>query len=207
MYCYLCRKGCDNEKAKDLTQGFFQEVVLDRDLIQQADREKGKFRTFLLTALDRYAANIHRAESAKKRMPTGGLVHLDAMESWIPPESDQAGRPDEMFVYAWASELLDEVLASVKAICKEAGQEKHWGVFHRTVIEPADGAETPPLSQICKDIGIENETKASNMCITVKRRFKATLKVRIRQFVDSDGQVDEEIRDLMQILSKSGAGK
>ena len=52
VYCYLRRKGHDNETAKDLTQGFFAEVVIGRNLARQADPARGKFRTFLLTALD-----------------------------------------------------------------------------------------------------------------------------------------------------------
>ena len=65
VYCYLRHKGYDNEKAKDLTQGFFHEVVLGRDLLKQADKAKGKFRTFLLTALDRYTVDVYREETAK----------------------------------------------------------------------------------------------------------------------------------------------
>ena len=51
VYCYLRRKGFDNERAKDLTQGFFLEIVLKRALIEHADKSRGRFRTFLLTAL------------------------------------------------------------------------------------------------------------------------------------------------------------
>ncbi len=64
VYCYLRRKGRDNETAKDLTQGFFQEVVLGRDLVQKAESQKGRFRTFLLTALDHYVTSVDRAETA-----------------------------------------------------------------------------------------------------------------------------------------------
>jgi len=52
VYYYLRHKGHGNEEAKDLTQGFFQEVVLGRKLVHQAKRAKGSFRRFLLTALD-----------------------------------------------------------------------------------------------------------------------------------------------------------
>ena len=74
VYCYLRRKGHDNEAAKDLTQGFFQEVVLGRDLVQKAESQKGRFRTFLLTALDHYVTSVYRADAAKKRRPEEGLV-------------------------------------------------------------------------------------------------------------------------------------
>jgi len=60
VYCYLRYKGYDNEKAKDLTQGFFHEIILGRELIQHANQEKGRFRTFLLTALDCYVRSVYR---------------------------------------------------------------------------------------------------------------------------------------------------
>jgi RNA polymerase sigma-70 factor (ECF subfamily) len=67
VYCYLRRKGYDNEQAKDLTQGFFHEIVLNRNLLQRADQTKGRFRAFLLHALDQYLINEKTRERAKKR--------------------------------------------------------------------------------------------------------------------------------------------
>lgn len=64
VYCYLRQKGYNNEQAKDLTQGFFQEVVLGRKLVQQANHSKGRFRTFLLTALNRYLTSEYRKQTA-----------------------------------------------------------------------------------------------------------------------------------------------
>ena len=51
VYCYLRRHGYGNEEAKDLTQDFFHEVVLGRDLFQRADKSQGRFRSFLRVAL------------------------------------------------------------------------------------------------------------------------------------------------------------
>ena len=56
-YCFLRSKGYDNEEAKDLTQGFFCEIVLNKNLVQRADQAKGRFRTFLLHALSQYVIN------------------------------------------------------------------------------------------------------------------------------------------------------
>ena len=69
VYCYLRRRGYGNEEAKDLTQGFFQEVVLGRKLIDKADRTRGRFRSFLLTALNRFLINIHQKEASKRYIP------------------------------------------------------------------------------------------------------------------------------------------
>ena len=74
MYCYLRRKNYDNERAKDLTQGFFHEVVLNRALIERADQAKGRFRSFLLHALNEYLIDEQRKETAQKRIPKDKLV-------------------------------------------------------------------------------------------------------------------------------------
>ena len=207
VYAYLRHRGHDNETAQDLVQGFFEEVVLGRALIQQADPLKGRFRTFLLTALDRYVVSVHRAARARKRMPPGGLAH---MEEWQLSELTglrHVVTPQEAFTYTWASQLLDAVIARVEADCRKAGQDTHWEVFRRTVVSPAlDGTRPPQLDQLCRQLGIASQAKASNMSTTVKRRFRATLREAIRQFVDDDDQVDAEIRELIEILSQSGAG-
>jgi len=207
-YAYLRRKGHAHDEAEDLTQGFFADVVVRRELVQNADREKGSFRSFLCTALVRYVANATRNHSAKKRMPAKGLISLEGMETWRIPEAIGAmDRPDRAFMYAWASALLDDVLASVKASCLEAGLDTHWELFRRRIVEPAlTGAAAPLLSEICVELHIEGESLASNMCITVKRRFRNALRANVRQFVDGESSVDDEIRDLMNILSSSGAG-
>ena len=63
VYCYLRRKGYNNEKAKDLTQEFFYEAVFGRGLIQKADESKGRFRSFLLIALNRFLINIKHKDA------------------------------------------------------------------------------------------------------------------------------------------------
>jgi len=207
VYCYLRRKGQDNEAAKDLTQGFFQEVVLGRGLIQRAESSKGRFRTFLLTALDHYVTSVHRAEVAKKRRPDDGLVSLDGIGAPNVPEPMRAASPERAFNHAWASALLDAVLEQVRAQCLDSGQQTHWEVFRARVIAPImDNADPTPLPELCERLGIGSEMTASNMIVTVKRRFQSVLRDQVRPFVDSENEVDQEIRDLIGMLSKKGAG-
>ncbi|MEJ2705953.1 MAG: sigma factor, partial [Sedimentisphaerales bacterium] len=68
VYKYLRRKGFSNEQAKDLIQGFFSVKVLGQQLLQKADRAKGKFRTFLLTAITNYAIDLHRQERPIRKL-------------------------------------------------------------------------------------------------------------------------------------------
>jgi len=207
VYSYLRRKGSDNEEAKDLTQGFFHEVILGRELISQADRTKGRFRTLLLTALDRYVVSVHRAKTAKKRAPEHPMVALDNFDPGGIHTPVELETPADAFTYAWAAELLGNVINDVKDQCLRDGLEKHWEVFQATVVKPTmEGLQTPGLDELCRRLDIESESRASNITITVKRTFPSALNRPIRRYLDSDDQVEEEIRDMMKILSKRRAG-
>jgi len=202
VYCYLRRKGCDNEQAKDLTQGFFHEVVLNRNLTQRAEQCKGRFRSFLLHALNQYVIDQKREDSAKKR--TGGKrVPLDISDPPVLPQTICESRPEDSFNYAWKTALLDRVLAQVEADCLEQAMETHWKVFQDKVVEPIlENVETPSLSEICARHAIEDEAKASNMIVTVKRRFQAALKEHVRNTVTSDDEIDDELREILRLLPK-----
>jgi RNA polymerase sigma-70 factor (ECF subfamily) len=203
VYCYLRRKGHSNDKSKDLTQGFFQEIVLGRELIQNADRAKGKFRTFLLTALDRYVIDLHRFETREKRSPKGKMLSLDDTEMTQMPAEISDVTPQQGFHYAWVSELLDKVFAEVKQECYNTDKQIHWQAFKARLLEPILSDTVPlSLSEICQKYGIDNESKASNMVITVKRRLSRALERHLQQFVPSDSDAKEELSELMKVFSQ-----
>jgi len=207
VYVYLRRKGRTDADAKDLAQGFFLEIVLGGPLLQKADRARGMFRKLLQAALRNYVTSLHRAEKAQKRSPPGGLVSLNSFEPPEIPVPDGGAGPEEAFTYAWASQLLDGALAATEEACRAAGQGKHWEVFRLTELEPKlRGAAAPTLKEVCRRLGIAGAVRASNMKITAKRRFRTILRATVRQFVVSDEEVEEEIRDLIQILSRRPAG-
>jgi len=203
VYCYLRQKGYDNEQAKDLTQGFFHEIVLNLNLIQRADQSKGRFRSFLSYALNQYLMNEERGQTAQKHIPKDKIVSLDAIEEPVLPQSIIESGPEDSYNYAWVSALLDQVLSEVKRKCCEEGMETHWCVFRERVVEPMlNNSEPPSLTDICEEYGIESQKKASNMIVTVKRRFQGTLRQYIRSTVASESRMDDELREIMKFLPK-----
>ena len=68
-----------------------------------------------------------------------------------------------------------------------------------------DNAEPPALKDLCPQYAIEDETTASNMILTVKRQFRSAMKRQLRQFVESDAEVEDELREVLGILSKGVA--
>jgi RNA polymerase sigma-70 factor (ECF subfamily) len=207
VYCYLRHKGNNNEVAKDLTQGFFHEVVIGRSLIQQADKTKGKFRTFLLTALDRYARDVHQKETAGKRMPSGDIFSLEEFDTPEIPANIPDLTAEQGFHYAWITDLLDQVFSEVEQECLNTQKEIHWKVFSARVLDPIiHSKKASSLSDICAKLVIDNESIASNMVITVKRRLRKALERKLAKLSESGKDVEEEINELLKIFSANTAG-
>lgn len=207
VYCYLRHKGYTNEHTEDLTQGFFHEIVLGRQLIQQADKAKGRFRTFLLKALDNYVTSEYRKETAQKRWPTYGMIQLEATGLPELLAVQSGATPEQIFDYAYTADLVDQVLTTVEQECLSTGKATHWKVFYARVVLPIlDNTDAPSLKRLCEKYQVKSKSTAANMIVTVKRRFRAVLRRCLRQSVQTDPEVEEEFNDLLNILSKKTAG-
>jgi DNA-directed RNA polymerase specialized sigma24 family protein len=203
VYCYLRRKGYDNEQAKDLTQDFFHEVVLSRSLIDRADQSKGRFRSFLLHALNKYLVDELRKETAQKRIPQAKLVPLDISNPPVLPQKVSQLEPEQCFDYAWKTDLLERALAELKQWYFGRAMETHWYLFRDRLLRPSlEGFEAPPFSQLSKQYGIEDETKASNMLGTVRRQFQKILTKHVRQTVLSGEVAEAELEEMFKLLKK-----
>jgi RNA polymerase sigma-70 factor (ECF subfamily) len=203
VYFYIRRKGYDNEEAKDLTQGFFHEIVLNRKLVQRADQAKGRFRSFLLHALSQYLIDQMHKQCANKRIPNERLVSLDMIDPSSLPATISASSPEDSYYYGWMSTLLDHVLSRVEVKCREQGLDTHWHVFYDRVVHPilAD-ARAPSLAEVCAQYHIANKKTASNMIITVKRCFQAFLIECVRNTVTSEDDIQEELEEIMRFFPK-----
>lgn len=203
VYCYLRRKGYNNDQAKDLTQGFLHEVVLNRHLVERADSSKGRFRSLLLHALNQYTVDEHRKETAQKQIPKDKLVPLDVPGSPALAEIPFTLDAEQSFNYAWKAELLERVLSEVKHSYVKRGMETHWCVFRDRVLKPImDNKEAPSLKLICERYNMDNEATVSNMLKTVRRMFKSVLKKHVRQTVNSAEAVDAELGEVFKFFEK-----
>jgi hypothetical protein len=201
VYCCVRKKGYDNEQAKDITQGFFHEVVLNRNLVQRADRCKGRFRTFLQHALNQHIVNDRLKQTTRKNIPPDKLTSLEAIEPAELPETVSGLSAEDSYNYAWLSAMLDHVILQVRADCIKDGMELHWNIFNERVVRPIlKNAPVPNLAEICQRYGVEGQRKASNMAITVKRRFRTALQHYVRNTVISSDQVHEELREILQFF-------
>ena len=203
IYCYLRRKGYNNETAKDLTQDFFQEVVLGRELLQKANQAKGHFRTFLLTAVDRYGIDLNRYRTASKRSPKGKIFQFDDIDVLNIPTDTSDSTAEQSFYYAWISDLLNLILEEVKNECLKTNKKAHWNIFSEKVLGPIQKHTRPPSTkELCIKYNIDDEKRASNMIITVKRRLRKSLERHLRTFNCKDSEIEQEINEMLAVFSK-----
>jgi len=157
----------------------------------------------LLFALNRYLKVVQRDEKAKKRIPKSKLLSKDLVDLPELMEITSGLTPEESFDYAWVSELLQEVLKEVEAQCYKDGKMVHWNIFEDRVLKPImEEMEALSMEEICHKYGISDAIKASNMIVTVKRRFRLSLKERVRESVTSDEHVEEELEEIMRFIPK-----
>lgn len=203
VYCYLRRRGYSNEQAKDLTQGFFHEVVLNQRLIQKADQAKGRFRSFLLLALNRYLLKVGREETSLKRMPKGRLVSWDTKLMAELPHGVTRLTPEDAYTYVWVSGLLEQVLDEVRVLYTQEGKAVYWDLFWDRIVRPImERSDPPPLEQLCTRYSLSDPARASNMIVTVKRRFQTLLRQKIRDLVMSDEEAEVELEEIRRFLPK-----
>ncbi len=203
VYCYLRRKGYDNEQAKDLTQGFFHEVVLNRHLVERADPAKGSFRSLLLHALHQFMIDERRRENTLKRIPKNKLVSIDIDDPPELPDKSCELDPEESFNYAWKVDLLERALAEVKENYVAQDLATHWRVFQDRLLQPVlNDHPSPSLQEICRRYSIADEARASHMLDTVKRRFHQVLRKHVRLTVCTSQGIEEEMEEFLKFLQK-----
>ncbi len=193
VYAVARRAGNDAETAKDLTQGFFSKL-LEKGWLGAADQEKGRFRTFLVTALKRYMVNEWHREHAAKRGGFANVVPLDTehAERIGTLDGRQGLSADALFDRRWALALLDQAISRLEA-------EYAGGNFDRLKeCLTADRGETN-YAALADAMGI-NEGAARVAVHRLRKRYRAVIREEVARTVADESDVDDEMRALMDAL-------
>ena len=200
----VVKKKMDADRAGDMVQGFLTDKVVERHFVAEADRGRGRFRTFLSTALDRYVIDVTRRENAKKRSPgSAGTMSIDDNLDC----EERTPSPGRAFDIAWARQVIGSAVDQMRAECDRTGRPDIWGVFDaRVLASTLYGAEPTPYDELVERFGFDSPAQASNVAITAKRMFKRSLRSVVGEYSKAEQVIDEEIADLTRILSSGGAG-
>jgi len=179
MFIHLKCKGLKHTQAEDILQDFVV-TLLDKNLLTVADPAKGKFRSLLLTALDRFLVSRFRHDSAAKRSP-GQVASIDAAELDVALPASDGGLA---FERAWALDVLAETLARMKSECEAGDQNVRWALFEDRIVTPLlAGGEPCDYVEFATRHGLDNEKAAMNMLVTAKRQFARVMRDVIAEYV------------------------
>ena len=199
LYAYVRRHGHSPEDAQDLTQAFFARL-LERNWLDRADQQRGRFRSFLLSAMNHFLADEWDKARAQKR--GGGLVpvplQFDVAETRFSHEPADNVTPEHSYERRWALTLLDEVLRRLRSEYAQEGRVELFAELHPCLV----GERTSqPYAELAKKLNASEGTVKA-MVHRLRQRYRQLLRDEIAQTVAEPGEVDEELRHLFVVLAR-----
>ena len=198
LYAYVRRRGHSPHDAEDLTQEFFTRL-LQKNYLADVRREKGKFRSFLLAALNHFLASEWDRVRAKKRGGGKAAISLnaDAAETRYRLEPADPMTAERIYERRWALTLLNQVLESLQREFESDGKQ---ALFNELRFCLTGERTKLPYTELAERLGMSE----SALKVTVHRlrqRYREVLRAEIANTVSSREEIEEEIRHLFAVLA------
>jgi len=198
LYAFVRRKGHSPHDAQDLTQAFFARL-LEKNYVAQADRERGRFRTFLLAALSHFLADEWDKGQRLKRGGGREIISFDAVSTEERYRLEPVDQLDAAKLYErrWVTALFDEVLLRLEQEFREAARGELFDSLRSSLI-----AEDSSLSyaQLGTRLGM-TEDAVKQAVHRMRRRYGELFRQEIAQTVAGPGEVEDELKHLLAVLS------
>jgi RNA polymerase sigma factor (sigma-70 family) len=197
LYAYVRRLGYDVNEAQDLAQEFFTRL-LEKDYLRTVDRERGKFRTFLLTSFRHFLANEYDRATAQKRGGGRSVLSLDFRdtEQRNSLEPSHALTAEKLYERRWALALLEQALARLRGEFTVNGRGPLFDALKVFLTgEKAAVSHDQLARQLSMTVG------AITVAVhRLRQRYREVLREEIGRTVDDPAEIDGEIRDLFAAL-------
>lgn len=196
LYWHVRRQGCSATDAPDLIQAFFA-YVLEKRLIGAADRERGKFRTFLLTALRNFQANERERAQAVKR--GGGRVFamdFRTAEDAFQFEPSHDATPELDFERRWAIAVLEEALTTLG---KQQHAEGKGPLFELLAPCLTASDDAPRFAEISTHLGL-SIAAVKKAASRLRAQYARAIRDEVERTIATNESVDEEIKSLFRAV-------
>lgn len=200
LYAYVRRRGYSEQDAEDLVQAFCLHLQ-EKHAIAKADRQRGKFRTFLLSSLQNFLSHEWERSRAQKRGGGRELIRLDADEAdaRYRLEPVDAVTPETIFEKRWAHALLEQTIADLRADFVRRGKER--------LFEGLSSFLTSDLREISYQAAADQMGLPLSAIKTtvhrMRRDYRARLREEIARTVSSPDEVDDELLHLRKVLASA----
>ncbi len=198
LYAHVRRLGKSPADAEDLTQEFIARLI-ERHWLTRADQTKGRFRTFLLTAMDRFLANEWDRAQAQKRGGGAAVVPLDTTlaERLYAEQSIRESSPERDYERRWAMTLVKHALGRVRADYEHAGKAAEFERLKGLLIAERGSI---PYGSVASDLGT-TEGAARVMVHRLRRRFREIFREEVAHTLADPKDLREEMQYLMEVLA------
>jgi RNA polymerase sigma factor (sigma-70 family) len=201
LYSFVRSRGYTVHDAQDLTQSFFA-YLIERKIYQRVDRQKGRFRSFLLASLKNFLADVSDRERTLKR--GGGQGFLPLHEEQIKEAESlfqnhrSASTEELIFDRSWAEALVAAGLERLAADYRSEAKEK---LFNELRIFVMGCAGPPPAyADLAVRLGMTESTIRSHVT-RLRARYREVLRAEVRRTVETEAEVDEELHELLHVLT------
>ena len=205
VFAFICRQGRSVPDAQDLTQDFFARVLNGR-LLQSANQDRGRFRSLLLKALQRFLQDEADKRSARKR---GGDLRFVSWDDWmaeapshlsIPERESDNWSPERIFDVRWAATVVERALRRLGDECEQRGRRRIFDVLSGCLSAERQDVSYATFARV---LGLE-ETAVKNLVHRLRGRYRSLLREEVAQTVWEVKEIDDELRYLCAALAASG---
>ncbi len=196
LYTYVRRHGRAPEDAQDLTQEFFAHLI-EKHWLEDAHQDRGRFRTFLLTALNHFMANEWRSSHAAKRGGGRAVISLDdTAESRYALALTTDLTPERAYERQWALSLFDQALARLRGEYLAVGKAQQYDALKQFLSDgPAEGV----YARVGAQLGMSPAAVASAVH-RLRQHYRSLVREEIAHTVTSPDELEDEMRSLLAAL-------
>ena len=197
LYTYIRRQGHRQEDAQDLTQAFFAKL-LEKNFWARADPQKGRFRSFLLTALRHFLADERDRARTAKRGGGAPLISFDdtAVEEKFLKGSDEQLNGEHQFDRQWARAVLDQARARLRQECVASGKSE---LYDRVNLLGGKQERSVTYVDIAAELGM-SVSGVKSAVSRLRERYAELVREEVAQTVSSPTDVDAEIGYLLSVI-------
>ncbi len=206
IFAFICRRGHSTTDAQDLTQDFFVSVM-EGQLLQRANPQKGRFRSLLLTSLQNFLNDSFDRKVAKKR---GGRVEFVAWDDWMAEAPShlslskralERASPERLFDIRWAATVVERAMARLREECETRGRRRIFDALSGYLA--SDRAEIS-YTELGVNLGV-TEAMIRRLLSQLRVRYRVLLRDEVSRTVQDDTDVEDEIRHLCAALAAGPA--
>ena len=197
LYAFVRRQGHSAEDAEDIIQGFFARLLQRKDL-ETVQRERGRFRSYLLVSLKHFLINEQCRARTEKRGGGRPLIPLDELqaEKKFAQEPVDKSTPEKIFERRWAMALLDKVLERLR---KEYEVTDRVRLFETLRCFLSDEPAEQSQAEIGARLGLS--TGAVKQAVRrLRQRYRELLREEVANTVATAADIDDEVRHLVAVL-------